>query len=111
MIKGTGIDIVEVERIKKALEKNEKFLKKVFTETELSYCLKKKNKYQHLAARFAAKEAFKKAVDKSISFREIEVVKKDKKPEIRILNKKFKGKILLSISHTRNYAVAVVIIC
>jgi holo-[acyl-carrier protein] synthase len=110
MLKGIGIDLIEIERIKKASQ-NKNFLKRIFTEKEISYCLNKKNKYQHLAVRFAAKEAFKKAIDKNISFKEIEVIKENNKPKIEILNKKFKNKkIFLSLSHTQKYAVAVVIV-
>ena len=59
---GTGVDIVEISRIKKAADKwKEKFLGRVFTEAELKYSYGKKFLYQHLAARFAAKEAVLKA--------------------------------------------------
>jgi holo-[acyl-carrier protein] synthase len=61
MVKGIGIDIIEVERVKKLAEKNPRFLERIFTDREISYCVEKRNKYQHLAARFAAKEAFFKA--------------------------------------------------
>ncbi len=58
MIFGIGIDIIEIERVKESIEKYDKaFLNKIYTQTELDYCLSKKNKYQHFAARFAAKEA------------------------------------------------------
>ena len=64
MIFGIGIDIEETARIKKSVEKfGDAFLNKIFTQTELDYSLSKKNKYQHLAARFAAKEAIAKAVE------------------------------------------------
>ena len=58
MIVGIGVDIIEVERIQKLAEKSPRFLKRVFTDEEIKYCNEKKNKYQHLAARFATKEAF-----------------------------------------------------
>ncbi len=63
MIFGIGIDIIEIERIKKSYENyGEAFLDKIFTQNEKEYCLSKKNLYQHLAARFAAKEAISKAL-------------------------------------------------
>ena len=63
MVFGIGIDIIEIERIKKSIEKyDDLFLNKIFTQTELDYCLSKQNKYQHFAARFAAKEAIAKAI-------------------------------------------------
>ena len=52
-----GVDIVEVTRIKNAIEKNNGFLEKVFTKKEIEYCEKRKNKYQSYAGRFSAKEA------------------------------------------------------
>ena len=61
MIYGTGIDIIEVERVKKKIEKPG-FLEKAFTPYEIEYCQSKFNKAEHFAARFAAKEAFLKAL-------------------------------------------------
>jgi len=63
MICGIGTDIVDVGRIRKAVERwGDRFLKRVFTEAEVVYCLAKANPYPHLAARFAAKEAVMKAL-------------------------------------------------
>ena len=62
MIVGSGIDIVEISRIKKLMDRyGNVFLDRIFTEQEKQYCLKKRNASQHLAGRFAAKEAFVKA--------------------------------------------------
>ena len=63
-----GVDIIEIERIKDSIEElGEKFLNRVYTQNEIRYCeSKKKQKYQHYAARFAAKEATFKAVSKLI---------------------------------------------
>ena len=59
MIRGIGIDIVDAGRIRRLVEGEElRFLEKVFTRTEIAYCNAKQNRYQHFAARFAAKEAF-----------------------------------------------------
>ena len=63
MIYGTGIDIIEVERIARVMERDLGFREKIFTEGEIAYCeSRKKNKYQHYAARFSAKEALMKAI-------------------------------------------------
>lgn len=63
----TGIDIIEVDRIEESINSlGEKFLKRVFTDYEIKYCNSKNNmKYQHFAARFAAKEAIFKAISSS----------------------------------------------
>ena len=57
-----GIDIIEIKRIERLFSANEGFLKKIYTENEVAYCNGRKNKYQHFAARFAAKEAMFKAL-------------------------------------------------
>ncbi len=116
----TGVDIIEVERIKKAIETGgQAFLMKVYTEQEVMYCNKSENmKYQHFAARFAAKEAVFKAISSYINGREdtmwtnIEVVNnQDGKPRINIERLKM-GKLKalksidISISHIKDYAVA-----
>lgn len=119
MIIGTGVDIVEIGRIKKAAGKwKDKFLNRVFTPNELKYAHSKKFLYQHLAARFAAKEAILKAFgDSSINnmeWKEIEIVNnKDGKPIAHLageakqamLRRRVSG-IIISLSHTKNYAVA-----
>ncbi|MBI4335429.1 MAG: holo-ACP synthase, partial [Candidatus Omnitrophica bacterium] len=90
MIIGTGVDIVEIARIRQAANKwKDKFLNRVFTESELKYANSKKFAYQHLAARFAAKEAVLKAFgDSSINsmeWKEIEIVNnKDGKPFVNL---------------------------
>jgi len=58
MIAGLGIDIVEVERIAEKIEKDNGFRELVFSANEIAYCESKTYKYEHYAARFAAKEAF-----------------------------------------------------
>jgi holo-[acyl-carrier protein] synthase len=58
MIRGIGVDIVDIGRVRKLIEREEmRFLEKVFTDTEIAYCNAKHNRCQHFAARFAAKEA------------------------------------------------------
>ncbi len=66
MIKGVGVDIIDIPRIKKLLEKGDSFLEKVFHEKEIDYSLTKHRREIHLAARFASKEAFFKALGTEI---------------------------------------------
>ncbi len=115
----TGIDIVNVERIKKLVkQKKEKFLKRIFSDKEISYCEKKVNKYQHYAARFAAKEAFLKALPQSstiLTYKDIEVHKNFNAPYIRVNTegKKITNKIKsssVSIAHEKEFAIAVVVL-
>jgi holo-[acyl-carrier protein] synthase len=113
MVLGTGIDIIEVERVKTIAERNPRFLEKIFSSNEIDYCLKKRNTYQHLAARFAAKEAFFKALGKRISWTAVELYNLPSgKPELKIKNKqRFRvEKAHVSISHLKDYAVAAVIL-
>lgn len=119
MIVGSGVDIVEVERIKRAVRKwGSNFIDKIFTKNELAYSHEKKYTYQHLAARFATKEAVLKAFGggwlRTLPWKEIEIINDQKgKPNIKLhgearqlKNRKKIHKIVISISHTRNYAVA-----
>ena len=119
MISGTGIDIIEISRIKNAVRRwKDSFLRRIFTENEINYSQARKFSYQHLAARFAAKEAVLKAIGDSsihrINLREVEVLNNESgKPYIRLSGeaKKIKEKkkisdIIISMSHTHKLAVA-----
>lgn len=110
MIFGTGIDIIEVERITQAIERwGDHFLNHVFTEEEIAYAKRYRYPSQHFAGRFAAKEAVLKAFGKNahISWKDMVITNdEDGKPICRYRDKKFKKQILVSISHTKNYAVA-----
>ncbi|MFY9402042.1 MAG: holo-ACP synthase [Candidatus Omnitrophota bacterium] len=114
MILGTGVDITEVNRLKKAIEKwGESFLERIFTREELNNAKSRVSIYQHLAGRFAAKEAIFKALgDASLGWKDLEVLNdKDGKPFCKFLNSKGKGVgVVVSISHVKNYAVANAII-
>jgi holo-[acyl-carrier protein] synthase len=69
MLIGTGIDLTEIPRIKKSMERfGQRFLNKIYTEREKAYCLRKKNAAESFAARFAAKEAAAKALGTGISY-------------------------------------------
>jgi len=119
MIVSTGVDIVEISRVRKAATRwKGKFLNRIFTDTELKYAKGKKFLYQHLAARFAAKEAVLKAFGDSsindIDWKNIEIINnKDGKPIVKLVGeakqtmvKKKISEVVVSLSHTRNYAVA-----
>ncbi len=122
MIFGIGTDIIQVDRVKKSIETIPGFTKKIFTQLESDYCQSKKNKYEHYAARFAAKEAFFKAIGTGwrggLAFSEIEVHNDELgKPSIKLRGKskqfaeekKFLN-IQLSITHIKELAQAFVII-
>jgi holo-[acyl-carrier protein] synthase len=123
MILGVGIDLVEVPRIRESLDRHgEAFLKRVFGRDEVDYCLKMKDPAPHLAGRFAAKEAFAKALGTGIGaaagWREIQVVLTESgKPELQLSGAaaasaaaRQVGKVHLSLSHTGEAATAVVIL-
>ena len=115
-----GTDIIEISRIKESIEDlGEHFLKRVFTDKEIEFCESKKaQKYEHYAARFAAKEAAFKAIswilnDKySVTWKDFEVENdKNGRPILNIYNMDLKSieSIDISISHCKNYAVANVV--
>lgn len=120
MILGVGIDIIEIERIKKSVDRyGDRFLNKIFTITELEYSLKKKNKYQHLAARFAAKEAITKALssfDKVFRWQDIEIYNQTNgMPTVKLYGKlkDFLGEdksLNISMSHSDHYVACVAIL-
>ncbi|MBI4834569.1 MAG: holo-ACP synthase [Planctomycetes bacterium] len=123
MIIGIGIDLVKIRRINKLIRSSS--LPKIFTPNEIKYCKSKKNQAESFAARFAAKEAFLKAIgtgwgtSKSPHFSQIEVVRNNKSPflslkltgKAREIAMKLKvNKIHLSVAHSGEYAIAVVIL-
>lgn len=116
MLRGIGIDIIEVKRIKKLIEDyGEKFLNRILTENEINYCKKFSKSDLHFAGRFASKEAYSKAIGtglgKKFSWKNIEVLNNENgKPYIVHLkeNEFSKLKFEISISHTEAYACAVV---
>ncbi len=122
MIKGIGTDIIAIDRVKKAINQDSKFTDKIFSYEETEYCNSKLKNEIHFAGRFAAKEAFFKALGTGwrdgMKWTEINIFN-DKlgKPEIKISGKTLKiftdrgmTTINLSISHTKEFAVAFVII-
>ncbi len=117
MIKGIGTDIIEISRIEKTME-NPRFLEKNFTVAENEYFQIKKLKAESVAASFATKEAFSKALGTGFSgfdLKDIEVLHNEKgAPYIKLYNKAKelcgKGNIHISLSHSQHYATAVVVI-
>jgi holo-[acyl-carrier protein] synthase len=114
MIAGIGLDIVELSRIALLLEKQERFPERVLTQNEKDVFigLNNRRKVEYLAGRFAAKEAFAKAngtgIGSELSFQDIEIQKDSKgKP---FVVKPFVDGVHLSITHSRDYAAAQVII-
>jgi holo-[acyl-carrier protein] synthase len=123
MIFGTGIDIVEISRFERFVrENNELLFKRLFTPQELAYCVAKKRSAQHYALRFAAKEAFLKAMGtglrEGIAWRDMEVVNDPYgKPELKLAGRAAElfsqsglAGIFLSLSHDGNCAIASVIL-
>jgi holo-[acyl-carrier protein] synthase len=122
MIAGLGIDIVEVERIEEKLQKNNGFRELVFSENEIAYCESRTNKFEHYAARFAAKEAFFKALGtgwlNGTAFSEVEITNNELgKPEITLLGGTHDvisamgfNSMHVSLTHVKNMASAVVVL-
>ena len=117
----TGIDILEIERIKQSIEETDgKFCERVYTQKEIEYCESKKvQRYQHYAARFAAKEAVLKAISQlleskfDIDWKEIEILNDENgRPYVNLLKQGLNiNNIDISISHCKTYAVASVVVC
>ena len=123
MIAGIGIDLIEVGRIREAIEKyGERFLRRIFTPVEIEYCSTKKNAALHYAGRFAAKEAAFKAMERGwggdISWKEIEIYNEPSgAPRVvfygkaleRIQELKISG-AHVTISHIEHHATAAVVL-
>ena len=120
MIKGIGVDIVDIARLESVTEEwNNRFLRKVFTPKEIAYCESKTHSIQHFAVRFAAKEAFAKAIATgwkgAFRWKDVEIENDASgKPTIKLHGKLeqvfFPSTIHLSLSHTHTSAVAVVVL-
>ena len=123
MILGTGIDIIEVGRIRASYQRfGERFLKRVLRPEEIAYCLSHREPAPFLAARFAAKEAISKAfgtgIGSQLAWQDMEVRRKDSGEPFVILHgagerllQKRQGRIVhLSLSHTEHYAAAMAVL-
>ena len=117
-IYGIGTDIIEISRIRDAINRTSSFKRKVYTEKEIEYIEKKKEPYASYAGRFAAKEAVSKALGTGVrgfSLNDVEILNDDLgKPTVTLYNNLLNHvedlKIQISISHSREYAVSTVII-
>lgn len=123
MVYGIGVDVVQISRIARALKRwGRRFQDKVFTPEEIDYCLRKRNPHPHFAARFAAKEAFVKAlgigIRRGVHWRDIEVRRGPLgRPVLRLTGRareilrgeKIEG-ISLSLSHDGDYSAATVVL-
>ena len=116
-----GTDIIEIERVKESIENvGTKFIERVYTEKEIEYCeSRKRQKYQHYAGRFAAKEAAFKAISKilddkySVCWKDFETINDGQgRPSIILhnINTEKIESIDVSISHCKEYAIANVVI-
>jgi holo-[acyl-carrier protein] synthase len=113
MIIGIGIDLIEVGRVQKAIERNPRFVERVFTEREIQYSEGKKSRFEHLAARFAVKEAFFKAIGQRIGWADVETINLPSgRPQLVLLAENIYGftRSHVTISHTAEYATAVVVL-
>jgi holo-[acyl-carrier protein] synthase len=123
MILGTGIDIVEVDRIRGSFEKfGERFVNRILCPAEITYCLKHRDPAPYLAARFAAKEAISKAfgtgIGAELGWQDMEIGRKPSGEPfvilhangVRLLAARQGRTMHLSLSHTQTYAAAVAIL-
>lgn len=123
MFVDAGVDIIKIETFRKAVNRSgNRFLNRIFTKIELDYCKKKVNRTQHLAARFAGKEAISKALklnwQKGLNWKEIEIINNHTgEPEARLKGQVKEEaerlkirEISLSLSHCEEYAVAMAVI-
>lgn len=120
MIFGVGIDLMKVSRIRQVVERyGDRFLKRIFTLSEITFCERLADRFPSYAARFAAKEAFSKALGTGlrgiVSWQEIEVCDNERsRPTIKVFGraKEILGhrRVHLSLTHLEDYAAAVVVI-
>lgn len=123
MILGSGIDIIEVERIRLSLDRyGDRFLQRILLPSEIAYCLAHPHPAPHVAARFAAKEAVSKAfgtgIGTALSWHDLEIERNPSgAPSVRLhgngprlLSDRGARRLHLSLSHTRTYAVATAIL-
>ncbi len=122
MIAGIGVDIVNIKKFTCIFKNSGRFRKRVFHNNEINYCESKIEKFQHYAARFAAKEAAMKALgtgwNKGVQWNNIQVVNAENNRPVLIFNGRIKEIIIrrkivsshVSLSHNMNYAIAFVIL-
>jgi holo-[acyl-carrier protein] synthase len=111
-----GIDLLEIERLERALERRPRLADRLFTDRERAYAASRARPGQHLAARFAAKEAVAKALElESWNFRDVEVLGGDGPPAIELHGsvaaraRELGVEVSVSLTHTRGNAAAVAV--
>lgn len=115
-----GVDIVDIERIKIAIERTPRFLHRIFTPREVEYCMNKKNPYPSLAVRFAAKEAFRKlhpSFSTGVAFHDVEVINNPNgRPQLYLHNRALElqrisgiDDLAISLSHAKYQAIATIV--
>ncbi len=122
MVVGLGTDLTEIARVRRSVERfGSRFLDRIYTPGEIAYCLRKKDAAESLAARFAAKEAGAKAlgtgISRGVSWQEFEVRREPSgKPSLWLSGRAAElaaelgiNRLSLSLTHTRDLAMAVVI--
>ncbi len=121
MIAGVGTDLIEIGRVRRAIEKNPHFLERVYTEREMAYCRRKADPWQSYAARFAAKEAVAKALGTGlgpVGFKEIEIINAaGGQPQVVLSGKAQQlalerniQRVHISLSHSEAYAIATAVL-
>ena len=106
---GLGVDLIEINRFKeKPFPKNKNFYKKIFHDSEITYCLNQKNPSESFAVKFAIKESVIKSINKKISFLNIVTSHKNSVPIVKLI-KNYCYDFQVSVSHEKSFAIAVVI--
>ena len=112
MALGIGIDLIEIERVERALERRPRLAERLFTPAELAYARRRSRPGRHLAARFAAKEAVIKALGQGVPLRDVEVVSGEP-PALQLHGRAAElagdRKISISLTHSRDSAAAVAV--
>ena len=108
MIRGVGVDAVPIARMRLALQRTPKLAERVFTSGELATSNERASRDASLAARFAAKEACRKALSATLPWRSVEVVSKGRVPTLRVAGHD-ELRFHVSLTHTDDVAVAVVV--
>jgi holo-[acyl-carrier protein] synthase len=116
-VSGLGIDLLEVERLERALERRPRLAERLFSEAERAYAASRARPIMHLAARFCAKEAVAKALGLTAwSFRDVEVVATPGAPEIRLSGHaaeraaELEATVTVSLTHTAGLAAAIAVL-
>jgi holo-[acyl-carrier protein] synthase len=110
-----GLDLLEIERLERALERRPRLAERLFTDAEREYAAGRARPAQHLAARFCAKEAVAKAIgiEGGWAFRDVEVVATGGAPTVRLSGRAaelVRGQVRISLTHTDTMAGAVAIV-